>query len=72
MLSTKLGYALKGYGTVRDVEDTKKVGEKPVQDCVIAECGELPADTDLASIPTFTAQVQAHGKDFVLCRGSVQ
>ncbi|CAK0785606.1 hypothetical protein CVIRNUC_008817 [Coccomyxa viridis] len=50
------GQVLKGYGTVRDVEDTEKVGEKPVHDCVIVDCGELPADADLAAIPTFTAQ----------------
>ena len=68
MLRTKIGYALKGYGTVRDVEDTEKAGEKPVQDCIIADCGQLPADTDLASSPTFTAQVQAHSKELtVLC-----
>ena len=53
----------KGYGTVRDVEDTEKVGEKPVQDCVIADCGELPADADLAAIPTFTAQVRARSRE---------
>ena len=56
----------KGYGTVRDVEDTEKVGEKPVQDCVIADCGELPVGTDLAAIPTFTAQVRARSKELVV------
>ncbi len=43
---------------MRDIEDTKKEGnEKPVHDCLIADCGELPLDTDLASIPTFIAEV---------------
>ena len=56
----------KGYGTVRDVEDTEKVGEKPVQDCVIAECGELPADANLAAIPTFTAQVRPCSRELVV------
>ena len=31
----------RGYGTVRKTEDTEE-GEKPVQDCVVAACGELP------------------------------
>lgn len=66
MLSTKTGAALQGYGTVRDVEDTEKAGEKPVQQCVIADCGELPAYTDLASIPTFTAQVHARSTELAV------
>ena len=49
--------AAQGYGTVRDIEDTEKESEKPVQGCLIADCGELPQDTDLASIPTFIAEV---------------
>ena len=48
---------MQGYGTVRDIEDTEKEGEKPVQGCLIADCGELPRDTNLASIPTFIAEV---------------
>ena len=62
---------MQGYGTVRDVEETEKEGEKPVQECRIAECGQLPSDADLTSIPTFIAQVCA-----TACeqhhRGSVQ
>ncbi|CAL5224429.1 g7113 [Coccomyxa viridis] len=50
------GQVLKGYGTVRDVEETEKEGEKPVQECRIADSGQLPGDTDLTSIPTFIAQ----------------
>lgn len=50
---------MQGYGTVRDVEETEKEGEKPLQDCRIADCGELPRGTDLTSIPTFIAQVCA-------------
>ena len=48
---------MQGYGTVRDVEETEKEGEKPVQECRIADSGQLPGDTDLTSIPTFIAQV---------------
>ena len=48
---------LQGYGTVRDIEDTEVAGEKPVLECTIADCGELPQSTDLACIPTFVAQV---------------
>lgn len=48
---------MQGYGTVRDVEETEKEGEKPAQECRIAECGEIPSHTDLTSIPTFIAQV---------------
>ena len=43
---------------MRDIEDTEKEGEKPVHDCLIADCGELPRGTDLASIPTFIAEVR--------------
>ena len=49
---------LQGYGTVRDVEETEKDGEKPIQECRIVESGELPQDSDLTSIPTFIAQVR--------------
>ena len=49
---------LEGYGTVRDVEETEKDGEKPIQECRIVESGELPQDSDLTSIPTFIAQVR--------------
>ena len=63
-----LAMLCKGYGTVRDVKDTEKVGEKPVQDCVIAHCGELPADADLAAIPTFTAQVRACSRELAVSR----
>ena len=50
---------MQGYGTVRDVEETEKEGEKPVQECRIADCGEIPSNADLTSIPTFIAQVRA-------------
>ena len=43
---------------MRDVEDTEKEGEKLIHDCLIADCGELPRDIDLASIPTFIAVVR--------------
>lgn len=49
---------LQGYGTVRDVEETEKDGEKPNQECRIVDSGELPQDSDLTSIPTFIAQVR--------------
>ena len=54
---------MQGYGTVRDVEETEKEGEKPTQECRIAKCGQLPSNADLTSIPTFVAQVCAMTSD---------
>ena len=46
-----------GHGTVRTLEDVEVAGEKPAQECLIADCGELPADADLAAIITYLTEV---------------
>ncbi|CAL8463756.1 g3290 [Coccomyxa elongata] len=50
------GQVLKGYGTVRTLEDVEVAGERPAQECLIDDCGELPADTDLSTITTFVIE----------------
>ena len=48
-----------GYGTVRSLEMTETENERPLRECLIAECGELPHDTDLASITTYPTEACA-------------
>ncbi|EIE27802.1 cyclophilin-type peptidyl-prolyl cis-trans isomerase [Coccomyxa subellipsoidea C-169] len=50
------GQVLKGHGTVRTLENVEVAGEHPAQECLIADCGELPADTDLATIATYLTE----------------
>lgn len=40
------GQVLKGKSVVRTIEHMEKVSEKPVQDVVIADCGEIPEGAD--------------------------
>lgn len=42
---------------MRTLEDVEVAGEKPAQECLIADCGELPADADLAAIITYLTEV---------------
>ncbi|KAK9836289.1 hypothetical protein WJX81_002323 [Elliptochloris bilobata] len=52
------GQVLKGYGTVRTLEaqEVDTGSNRPLRECVIADCGELPADADLAGIRTWAAE----------------
>eukprot|EP00884_Botryococcus_braunii_P007198 jgi/Botrbrau1/1647/Bobra.0185s0057.1 len=51
------GQVLKGYGVVRDLEcSTVGEGAAPVEACIISDCGELPADTNLATIEGFNSR----------------
>ncbi|WPH03939.1 Peptidyl-prolyl cis-trans isomerase [Acrodontium crateriforme] len=48
------GEVISGKSVIRRVENTPvETGDKPKSDCIIADCGELPAGTDLAA---FTAK----------------
>lgn len=40
------GKVLKGMTIVRELENVEKEGEKPKQECVISDCGEIPAGED--------------------------
>ncbi|XP_076446205.1 peptidyl-prolyl cis-trans isomerase D-like [Babylonia areolata] len=44
------GRVVAGHNVVREVENGKTDGETPIETCVIADCGELPADFDLSTI----------------------
>lgn len=48
---------LQGHGTVRTLEAVEVAGEHPAQECLISECGELPADTDLTVLITYPIEV---------------
>lgn len=49
--------ARQGYGTVRTLENVEVAGEQPAQECLIDDCGELPADADLSTITTYLTEV---------------
>mmetsp|Transcript_4911 Transcript_4911/g.10548 ORF Transcript_4911/g.10548 Transcript_4911/m.10548 type:complete len:375 (+) Transcript_4911:85-1209(+) len=45
------GQVLKGWGVVKEIEGSETdPSDKPLRPCVIEDCGELPADTDLSTI----------------------
>jgi hypothetical protein len=48
---------MQGYGTVRELESVEVEGDKPVRECLVSDCGELPPDADLASIKTYPTEV---------------
>ncbi len=56
-----------GHGTVRTLENVEVAGEHPAQECLIADCGELPADTDLATIATYLTEVRLTPAPTVPC-----
>ncbi|XP_064418029.1 peptidyl-prolyl cis-trans isomerase D isoform X2 [Latimeria chalumnae] len=46
------GQVLKGFGTVRQLENTEIKGEHPVQPCIVADCGEFKEGDDWGTAPT--------------------
>ncbi len=38
--------AWQGYGIVKEMEDVKTEGDVPVEEVLIADCGELPPEAD--------------------------
>lgn len=45
------GQVVAGFGLTREIEDIDTdEKDKPRQDCVIVDCGELPVDTDLSTL----------------------
>ncbi|KAL8616828.1 hypothetical protein ACOMHN_017865 [Nucella lapillus] len=54
------GKVIAGHNVVRELENVPKEGETPTEACMIADCGELPADYDLSTInPDDTGDVHA-------------
>ena len=51
---------MQGYGTVRTLEaqEVDSGSHAPLRECTIADCGELPADADLAGMRTWVPEVR--------------
>lgn len=43
---------------MRTLESVELEGDVPKQECLVADCGELPSDADLSQIATYTTEVR--------------
>ena len=51
------GSVIQGYDVVRLIESQPTDSDKPKQDCVIKDCGELPSDYPLDPVPDFPSDI---------------
>jgi len=55
-----VGARAQGYGTVRTVEAeaVEPDSSRPLRECLVADCGALPAGADLAGIQTWVPEAR--------------